>query len=237
MDGVGASFSLPFKSRGWFGTFALQGLIFLIPVIGQMAMYGWALRQLDSYRQGRTELVPAGFHLTRGLNIWVVWSVWSLPGLAISAYVYLTFFPAMLGAFGTMAHVGSTGGTVSGFPPSYYTAMANMNNFAALSSLLGLVLAALLPAIWTATEREGIVGGFNVPLIWALASRRWGYTLAAAACILAGMVVSGVGILACCIGIVFTLPYGYAVLAGVLRYYEYTFEVPVPAQPPTYRSS
>jgi hypothetical protein len=36
------------------------------------------------------------------------------------------------------------------------------------------------------------------------------------------------GILACCVGIVFTVPYGYAVLAAVLRYYEYTFEVPAP---------
>lgn len=229
MQGIANSFSLPFKTRGWFGTFALQGLITLIPIVGQMATYGWALRQLDVYRQGRTELVPAGFHVGRGINVWVVWTVWSLPSLAIGVLVFLTIVPAMLTAFSNLPQPDANGVYPGGTPslgPGFYSAMAGINTLSGLSGLYGLALALFYPAIWLATERNGIAGGLNPALIWSLASRGWGNTIVAAICIYAGAILGGLGILACCVGIIFSLPYTYAVLAGVLRYYEYSFEAP-----------
>jgi len=96
MQNVGNSFSLPFRSKNWLGIFAIQGLIGLIPIVGQMALYGWTLRQLDQYRQGRDDLVPAGFHLSRGVNIWVVSLIWSLPSILVGIFAVTTIFSAVL---------------------------------------------------------------------------------------------------------------------------------------------
>src|ERR1700694_4469956 len=79
MPNIGNSFSLPFRSPGWFGTFALMGLIFLIPIIGQIAILGWTMALLDNYRRGQVELPPPGFqYLGRGVNLLVVFLVYSL---------------------------------------------------------------------------------------------------------------------------------------------------------------
>jgi hypothetical protein len=183
------------------------------------------MRQLDAYRQGRTDLVPAGFHLDRGVNLWVVWTLWTLPSLIIGIFIVLTVVPAMIAGFASLQ---PDANGVYRLSPGFYAATAGLNGLGSLSTLYGLVVTAFLPAIALATERGGIGGGLNPKLVWALASRQWAHTLVAAVCIWVGLFLGGLGILACCVGIVFTVPYGYAVLAAVLRYYEYTFEVPAP---------
>ena len=88
MTSVGDSFAWPFQDPGWFGKMIIQGLIGIIPIVGWIAMVGWFLMILDNYRAGRRELPAAGFHLERGVGLFVVFLVYvivfSLPGLLLT---------------------------------------------------------------------------------------------------------------------------------------------------------
>src|SRR6266571_579753 len=88
MTSVGDSFAWPFQDPGWFGKMIIQGLIGIIPIVGWIAMVGWFLLILDNYRAGRRELPPAGFHLERGIGLFVVFLVYvivfSLPGALLT---------------------------------------------------------------------------------------------------------------------------------------------------------
>jgi hypothetical protein len=225
VNGVGQSFSLPFKSPNWLSTCLVMGLLGIIPIVGQINLFGWMLTTLDNYRQGRTDLPPAGFgYVSRGMNAFVVFLVY---GLGIAAVFVILFVLAIVVVAGA-----STGG------------QGASNGAAAALTLLYLVMYAGLfvviavfylfyPAIIVATERYGIGGGLNPRNVYAIASHRWGNTLLAALLVYAALLIGGLGIYACCVGYFVSLPIGYAIIAGVLRYYEATFEAaPPPPVPP-----
>ena len=63
----------------WFTRVLVMGLIGLIPIVGSIAILGWALAATDMVRQGWKELPPAGFqHLERGVNPFVVGLVYGV---------------------------------------------------------------------------------------------------------------------------------------------------------------
>ena len=224
MPNIGNSFSLPFRSRGWLGTFALMGLIFLIPIIGQIAILGWTLALLDNYRRGLVELPPPGFqYLGRGINLFVVFLVYAvLIGLVLGV-------PILLLIGGTAYTASAEGGN----PNSAFFG-GSLSAFVGFAQLFQIVVYLFYPAVVAATERGGIGGGLNPALVLSIASAKWSNTIIAGLLIYVGFFLGGLGIFACCIGIIFTIPYGYAVLAGVVRFYEAALEGPagVPPQPP-----
>jgi hypothetical protein len=67
----------------WAATVALMALVFLVPIVGRMAVYGWALEARDELRRGRGVVPPAGFsYLGRGRQPWlagfIAGTVWFL---------------------------------------------------------------------------------------------------------------------------------------------------------------
>jgi len=78
MNSVGDSFAWPFQDQQFFSKILVQGLITLIPIVGWIATFGWFMMIIDNYRAGRRELPPAGFHLERGIAIFVVYLVWAI---------------------------------------------------------------------------------------------------------------------------------------------------------------
>lgn len=207
MTSAGDSFSWPFQDPGWFGKMILQGLINIIPIIGQIALLGWMQITIDNYRAGRKELAPAGFHLSRGIALWVVFYV----------YLIVLFIPG--GIFNQI-------GTAS-----------NSGAFAALGSLLYLaalvVLFFLAPAIFLNTYRNGFGGGFDVLGVWRLATGNASTTVVAGLIMLVASIISGLGIIICFVGLLFTVPYSYAIIAGVITWYEQALAgpAPMPTQP------
>ncbi len=194
MTSVGDSFAWPFQDPGWFGKMVVQGLIFIIPIVGWIAMVGWFMMTIDNYRAGRRELPPAGFHLERGVGLFVVLLVYaivfSLPG-------------------GLISGIGSRNEGAG------LVALGQLIGF-----LLSLLLAFLSPAIILHTYRAGIAGGFDVNSIWQTATAHTQTTVIAGLLIYVARLIGGLGFILCCVGLLFTIPYSVAITAGIVAWYE-----------------
>lgn len=191
---VGDSFALPFRDHAWFGKMILQGLIAVIPIIGWIALTGWLMLAIDNFRSGRRELPPAGFHLGRGIGIFLVLLIYSIvfaiPGGIIN------------GIGGAAHNAGLTG-------------LGNLINL-----VLRLFLLFLSPAIILHTYRGGVSGGFDLSGIWQMVTSNTTNTLLAGLIIFVAQIIGGAGAILCLIGLLFTVPYAMAITAGVVTWYE-----------------
>jgi hypothetical protein len=222
MPNIGNAFSLPFRSPGWLGTFALMGLISLIPILGWIALLGWTLALLDNYRRGQVDLPPAGFqYLARGVNLFLVFLVYVVIIGVILGVPIIFLIGGSLATFNNGAN--ATGSAALG---------SGISAWVGIAQLFQLVLYLFYPAVVVATERGGIAGGLNPVYVFSLASTKWSNTVIAGLLIYVGFFLGSLGFILCCVGIIFTIPYGYAVLAGVVRYYEASLEGPSSVPPP-----
>jgi len=69
--------------------------------------------------------------------------------------------------------------------------------------------------------------------VWATATRDPGTTVIAALLAIVAGLISGLGFILCCVGLLFTIPYSQAIIAGVITWYERRLAgpAPMPAQP------
>ena len=199
MTSVGDSFAWPFQDPAWFSKIVVQGLIFIIPIVGWIALTGWLMIAIDNYRANRRELPPAGFHLERGLPLFVVLLVWglvfALPGIVLGG-----------------------GGRNSGL-----SALGQLISFA-----LSLFLAFLSPAIILQTYRSGFAGGFDINGVWQMSTSNPQNTIVAGLLLYVARLIGGLGFCLICIGLLFTIPYSTAVTAGIVTWFERQMTGPEP---------
>ncbi|MFY9614105.1 MAG: DUF4013 domain-containing protein [Candidatus Dormiibacterota bacterium] len=229
---MGAVFTLPFKSPGWFGAFALMGLIALIPIVGWINLLGWELTTLDYYRQGRTDLPPAGLgYIGRGWHAFLALLVWYLPVIVVFLGAYVIFFIFIAAAAATSGPRGSGASDAASAGIGLGILIYYLLLFIGIA--FALVVQVLQPAIIIASERGGVSAGVSPSYVLGIARHNLGNTVIAALLFYAANFLGGLGTYACCIGVIFTLAYAYAVQAGVLRYYEYSLGdgAPPPAPP------
>jgi hypothetical protein len=192
---VGDSLGWPFKDPSWLSKIVLQGLILIIPIIGQIALYGWLLITMDNLRAGRNELAPAGFHLGRGIGLFGVYLIYGIV-IAIPAVV--------LGvAGGAMVAQNSGGGG------SALIALGYLYEIVA-----GLFLLFLAPSIISTVWERGFSGGMDVASVWQRAIANPTNSIVAGLIILAAGVIAGFGFILCFVGILFTTVWSYGVQAA-----------------------
>jgi hypothetical protein len=199
---VGDSFAWPFQDPGWFSKMVVQGLIFIIPIVGWIALTGWLVLTIDNYRAGRRELPPAGFHLERGIALFVVLLVY---GIVIAIPVTLLY------TVGGASHNGAVSG------------LAGLINLA-----LSLLFAFIAPSLILHTYRGGFNGGFDVNAVWQTATANTSNTVIAGLLVYVARLVGAIGFLLCCVGALFTIPYSTAITAGIVTWYEGTLSGPGP---------
>ena len=206
MSSVADAFAWPFQDPGWFGKMILQGLITIIPIVGWIALAGWMMINIDNFRAGRRELAPAGFHLARGAGIFFVLLIYGLI-LAIPGII-----------LGLLA---------SGSQGAGLAALGNL-----ISLALRLVLIFLTPAIVLFVYRGGFSAGFDLPAIWAMATSNTSNSLMAALLVFVADLIGGLGAILCLVGLIFTVPYSSAILAGVVTWYEQVMQGAPAERPP-----
>jgi hypothetical protein len=200
MNSAGDAFPFPFRSPGWFGTIVLQGLILIIPIVGQISLLGWMLLTLDNLREGRQELAPAGFHLSRGIRLF---------GVELVYGIVLAIIPTILATIGaSIMQQGNSAGAV-------LVALGNL-----LSLVVGLLFAFLIPALILITYERGFSAALDVGAVWRLATANVSNTIIAALLIFVTHLIAAVGLVLCFVGIYFTSVYAYGVTAGIMDWYR-----------------
>lgn len=201
---ISESLNWPIHDEGWIEKILLIGLIGLIPIVGAINLYGWMLSILDNLRAGHRNLPPAGFYLERGLNLFVVRLLYSIAVYLVIGLVAgsILLSLALQGRLGLAAVVVTI---VIAYP---------------LALMCGILLGAIDPLIAVATERGGVGGGLNPTRVVRLFNAHPVAARYAALGGLAGYFIMVAGSILSIVGLVFTLPFGEAVIAGAIYNFE-----------------
>jgi uncharacterized BrkB/YihY/UPF0761 family membrane protein len=194
---VGEAFGYVFRSRNWFGKLAVGALcllffwLFFIPLFILLGYYVEAARSIS---RGGRELPPwtdIGKKLGAGFLLAVALFVWELPGSILS----------------------SGGG---GFHCVQSSCGFQAGPLAPLGALYGLLIALLTAAIWSQFLVGGFAGAFDFRAVFRRALQNPGLTVIVwlVASVL-GVIIALAGLIVVGIGILFTLPYAFALSANL----------------------
>lgn len=191
---VGEAFGFVFRSRNWFGRLAVGALcllffwLFFIPLF---ILLGYLLETARSISRGERELPPwtdIGKKLSEGFVLAVVLFIWDLPG-------------SILSSTGSGVHCVDTSCSYS------------PNALAPLGGLYSLLLGLLTAAIWSQFLDGGFAAAFDFRAIFRRAGLHPGMTVMVWLMGIVAGVIGALGVILVVIGLLFTLPYAFAVNA------------------------
>jgi hypothetical protein len=207
----GDSFGWAFRDPQWGRKLIVQGLIGLIPVVGQIALFGWVMQCLDNLRSGRPQLPEPGFPLARGFSVW-------LPLLVLG--ILAEIIPWILyGVGGGLAS--ANGGSGVGV---FFVSIGYL-----LAFVFGIAAAFMGTAEFAAAYEGGMGAAFNYPAVLRRAIQNPVASLLG----IVGYWISGLGSILCGIGVFLTYAYGMSIVAGLLTTFirQDTPAIPLYGQP------
>jgi hypothetical protein len=193
---VGEAFGFVFRSRNWFGRLAVGALcllffwLFLIPLF---ILLGYSVETARTISRGGRELPPwtdVGKKLREGFVLAVVLFIWNLPGSILSS----ASFPVNC--------VGSS--------CTYHPSV-----LAPLGGLYSLLLGLLTAAIWSQYLEGGFASAFDFRAIFRRAFLQPGMTVMVWLMAIVAGIIGFLGVILVGIGLLFTLPYAFAVIANL----------------------
>ena len=194
----GDSFGWAFRDPQWGRKLILQGLVGLIPIVGQIALFGWVMQCLDNLRSGRQELPEPGFPLGRGITAWLPVFV-----LGLIAYIIPQIFIGIGGGMEAASYYSGGAGAGAGILIGFG---------GLLRFVLSLITAFMLVPLFAYAYEGGMGAAFNYPNV----IRRAIQNPAASALGLVAGFIAGIGAILCYVGLFLTYGYGMSIIAGLL---------------------
>ena len=211
---VGEAFGFVFRSPRWFGRLALGALcllffwVFLIPIF---ILLGYFVETARVVSRGGREL-PAwsdvGTKLKEGFVLAVVLFIWGLPGSILSWSGFSGF------------HCDASGCTSPSSPLS------------PLGGLYSLLIGLLTPGIWAQYLEGGFGAAFDFRAVFKRAGMNPGLTVMVWLMAIVAGIIGGLGVILIVVGLLFTLPYDFAVIANLYGQYARLTEPAVAAASP-----
>jgi hypothetical protein len=201
-----APFGFPFKDQNWFQKLLIPGLIMLIPIVGLFYVLGWGLEITLQIIRGEPLVIPEtdfGKFLTRGLKLFVISLVYSIPAM---------IFQIPNTAANLLASSSSNSDSAAAMA-SVIMAVSACSGL--LNMLYSLALAFILPAIYGMflVNNEEISAGFRFGEIFALAKKAPTAFLLALVGYLIAEMIGGLGVIACVVGLIVTIPYSILIIS------------------------
>jgi uncharacterized protein DUF4013 len=193
---VGEAFGFVFRSRNWFGRLAVGALcllFFWLLFIPLFILLGYFVETARTISRGGRELPPwtdIGTKLREGFVLAVVLFIWQLPGSILS---------------GSGSSIHCVGSTCSYTP----------NALAPLGGLYTLLLGLITAAIWSQYLEGGFGAAFDFRAIFRRALMRPGMTVLVWLMVIVAAIIGGLGVIVIGIGLLFTLPYAFAVTSNL----------------------
>ncbi len=205
---VGEAFGFVFRSRNWFGRLAVGALclfFFWLLFIPVLILLGYSVETARTIASGGRELPPwdnIGQKLKDGFLLAVVLFIWNLPGSILSG--------------NTVQCVGSS----CSYHPSALSPIGGL-----YSLLLGFITA----AIWSQYIEGGFGAAFDFRAIFRRAFLQPGMTVMVWLMAIVAGIIGFLGVIVVVIGLLFTLPYAFAVTANLYGQFGRLTRSPVPA--------
>jgi hypothetical protein len=204
----GKAFTFIFDDPEWIRKVGISALIGLIPIVGQLYLLGWGLEVTRRMAAGVAELLPDidfGTYLGHGFKAFVVALVWTAPiwVLAIVVAIVSSLTYNSSAAYNTAPRVANAAATIVSIC------------FGLFAFVYGIFAGIALPAAFSRTVIFGSIGdGLAFGKVWKLVSAAIGpWVLALIGNIVAGILASIIGSIACGIGVFITTAM-YQVIMG-----------------------
>jgi hypothetical protein len=208
---LGAALSWPMKTPDWWKRCLIPGLFVFVPFVGMIALTGWMRRIFDQVRTGDPGELPEfdfGGDLGRG---------WRPFGALFFTAMGLYFIIAVL--FGGAFAVGAGISAVSADAGEVAAPL-----FMIVAQLVYMVVLLGFNVYMTEVWRIGLGGGLFPPArigetVRAIKAAPMPFVITAVGIFVAGMIGS-IGVFACFIGMVVTLPMAWAMMAHLVGQWE-----------------
>ncbi len=198
----GKAFSFVFEDDNWIVKLLIGGVLMLVPILGWFVVLGWMLEIGRRVVNGEADVLPAwddfGAFLIRGVKGAVVTFVYYLPTLILMGC-----------AQGLMFLGGGQGGDSMSSLATLVNSLASCVTF-----FYNLFIALILPAALMRFTMEGddIGAGLAFGKVLSMVKDNLGAYLFVFLGYIIVELIAPFGLLAICVGILFTMSYGAAVL-------------------------
>ena len=198
------AFSYVFEDKDWLSKILIAGLISLIPIIGQLYLFGWMIEIVRRVKAGRYDVLPTThftYFLTLGLKMFVVSLIYSIPVIILSCILNL---------------IGSAGNSDSGnFVTAFLAGLGCLGGLLTLIVNIAVALLGTYGAIKLAeTDQIKACLDFN-DAFNCIKSNLSTFIIVELLAIVAGLIQSA-GVILCLVGAIFTAPYGVAIIGNLV---------------------